>query len=100
MENKYVERAEDQHIRGELLYVKETADGYVYTDAECTIKADKALLKQLFKMNTAVIVDGASEYRPIYLTNNTAKACIDLTYIKAVTTTATLTVVHSAEYTA
>lgn len=106
---KFIENAADLNVRGVKFYLKKTegvADGYLYLESTCKNKADKETLMHAFEMNNAVIVDGASTYRPIFATvAEDGKSC-DLTYITAVTagtpavTTATITVVHSAEYTA
>ena len=104
--DKYIEKYSDLNIRGNELHVKAIADGYVYTDSACTIKATAKVLSHLFAMNVAIIVSGNDYYRPIFLTADKTKSYVSLTYIKAVTagepavTTATVTVVHSAEYTA
>lgn len=97
---QYIEKATDVNVRGDLLYVKAVADGFVYSDAECTTKVNKETLVHLFQMNTIVIVDGNDQYRPIFITIDSTKNYVDLTYIKSVTNTATLTLVHSSEYTA
>ena len=103
MEN-YIETASDVNVTGELLYVKEIADGFVYTDAECTVKADAELLNHLFEMDHAVIVDGISKFRPISISDYADERHVGLTYIKAVTAgepeaaTATVVVVYSSEY--
>lgn len=103
--NKYIENYSDLNIRGCELYVKSVDDGFVYTDKECTIKADAKLLVHLYAMNVAIIVSGNNYYRPIFLTADDTKKYVSLTYIKAVTsgepsvTTATVVVVNSSEYT-
>ena len=100
----YIETASDVNVTGELLYIKAIADGFVYTDAECTVKADAELLNHLFEMDHAVIVDGASKFRPISISAYADERYVGLTYIKAVTagepevTTATVVVVYSSEY--
>ena len=100
----YIETASDVNVTGELLYIKAIADGFVYTDAECTVKADAELLNHLFEMDHAVIVDGASKFRPISISAYADERYVSLTYIKAVTagepevTTATVVVVYSSEY--
>ena len=99
--DNFVEKASDVNITGELLYVKAVADGHVYSDKECTIKANAALLKHLFEMDHAVIVVGTKQIRPIYLTTYENKVYVSLTYIVAGgddNETATMVVVHSSEY--
>src|SRR5574344_1652515 len=104
--DKYIEKYSDLNIRGNELYVKAIDDGYVYTDAACTIKATAKLLSHLFAMNVAIIVSGYDYYRPIFLTADKREKYVSLTYIKYAITeetgpaTAALAVVHSAEYTA
>lgn len=105
---QFIETASDKNVRGVEFYLKKTegvADGYLYLESECKNKADMETLMHAFEMNNAVIVDGKSLYRPIFATvAEDGKSC-DLTYITAVTagtpavTTATITVVHSSEYT-
>lgn len=102
--SKYIETAGDLNVRGVEFFVKESPDGYVYVDEACEVKADKATLLHAFEMNNAVIVDGDNKYRPISVLADPDEEYCALTYIKAVTaestTTATITVVYSEEYTA
>lgn len=106
---QYVETASDKNVRGVEFYLKKTegvADGYLYLEADCKNKADKETLVHAFEMNNAVVVDGDSKYRAIFLTADPDEEYCSLTYITAVTagtpavTTATITVVYSSEYSA
>ena len=104
---QYLETASDKNVRGVEFYLKKTegvADGYLYLEADCENKADKETLVHAFEMNNAVIVDGDSKYRAIFLTADPDEEYCSLTYITAVTaedtTTATITVVYSSEYSA
>ncbi len=96
---EYVERAEDQHIRGELVYIKQVADGHVYSDPECTIKLNAAQLKHLFAMNRAVIVSGTNKIRPFVLTTYENRSYVSLSYVvSGVDDEATIVTVYSSEY--
>lgn len=96
---EYVERAEDQHIRGELVYIKQVADDHLYSDPECTIKLNAAQLKHLFAMNRAVIVSGTNKIRPISLTTYENRSYVSLSYVVAgVDDEATVVTVYSSEY--
>ena len=55
--SKYIETATDLNVEGVEFYVKETPDGFVYEDAECTKKVDTETLKHAFEMNDIVIID-------------------------------------------
>ena len=51
------ETAGDLHIRGTLIYIKSTPDGYGYSDPEFKNKVDADTLINAFNMGTAIIVD-------------------------------------------
>ena len=55
--SKYIEEASDLNVEGVEFYVKETPDGFVYEDSECTKKVDTETLKHAFQMNDIVIID-------------------------------------------
>lgn len=55
--SKYIEEASDLNVEGVEFYVKETPDGFVYEDSECTKKVNTETLKHTFEMNNIVIID-------------------------------------------
>lgn len=54
---RYIETATDLNVEGVEFYVKETPDGFVYEDVECTKKVNTETLKHAFEMNDIVIID-------------------------------------------
>lgn len=55
--SKYIEEASDLNVEGVEFYVKETPDGFIYEDSECTKKVNTETLKHVFQMNDIVIID-------------------------------------------
>ena len=55
--NQYIETASDLNVEGIEFYVKNSPDGFVYNDPECTSKVDTETLKHAFEMNDIVIID-------------------------------------------
>ena len=55
--SKYIEEASDLNVEGVEFYVKETPDGFIYEDSECTKKVNTETLKHAFQMNDIVIID-------------------------------------------
>lgn len=69
---EYIERTSDINVEGVEFYIKETPDGYVYIDEECTIKASASVLAHAFEMNDIIIVDNDIRHRVLnmYVNNN------------------------------
>lgn len=54
---QYIETATDLNVEGVEFFVKDSPDGYVYSDQECLNKVDTETLKHAFEMNNIVIID-------------------------------------------
>ena len=91
--NKIYEDANDQHVVGTYVYVK---NGKAYSDETCKVGITAETLKDLFYKGV-VIVDTKKEYKPVAMTENSGT--ITLTYVTADTTptTAKLATVQSVE---
>jgi hypothetical protein len=90
---------DEQHVLATYVYVK-TGDAYAYADSAKTVKIDAATLKDLFEKGL-VIVDGATEYKPVSVA--VAEGVGTLTYVKTdagTPTTAVLATLKSTEYVA
>lgn len=68
--SQYIETATDLNVEGVEFYVKNTPDGYIYFDEECTKRVDSKTLKHAFEMNDIVVVDNGLYCRPTCYTIN------------------------------
>lgn len=55
--SSYIERDVDVNVEGVEFFVKDTPDGYAYTDKDFVNKASYKNLEHIFKMNDVVVID-------------------------------------------
>lgn len=72
--SKYIEEATDLNVEGVEFYVKDTPDGYIYSDEDFKHFVSKADLIHAFRMNDLVIIDNGTACRASNLIIDTDKA--------------------------
>lgn len=92
--NKIYEDANDQHVVGTYVYVK---NNKVYIDSKCTESISAEDLKNLFYKGL-ILVDDTKEYKPLSMV--TSGNSIGLTYLTTdgSTTNAKIITVYSKEH--
>lgn len=86
------ETAGDLHIRGTMIYIKSTPDGYGYSDPEFKNKVDADTLINAFNMGTAIIVDSEKNAYYKVVSMKATKSQVILTYLTSDTDVAAVTI--------
>lgn len=89
---------DEKLVKNTIIYAKK-ADNYVYADAACKEKLDKATLRRLCLIGVIVCYESAF-YPVVAFKDNTAKGCFDATFYDVYATSAAAVTVHSSEYAA
>lgn len=85
------ETAGDLHIRGTMIYIKGTPDGYGYSDPEFKNKVTPDFLINAFNMGTAIIADVEKNAYYKVVSMKATKSQVTLTYLTSDTDLAAVT---------